>query len=204
MLEDIIKERLKKRDNLVKAGLNPYPARASRTHLVKEVLSRFFWLSLFKKSVSVAGRVMGQRNQGGVFFLDLQDETGKIQIVGNEQNLKDFKLFRENLDLGDFIEVEGTAFKTKKGQSSILAKKLAPLVKSLRPLPSVWHGLKDVEERFRKRYLDFILNSETKDKIVERSELVAGLRSTLAQAGFLEVETPMLQSVPGGARAKPF
>ncbi len=204
MLEDLIQERLKKRDNLMKAGLDPYPARVSRTHLIREVLSGFFWKSLLKTQVAVAGRITGFRNQGGVFFLDLQDESGKIQAVGNEQNLADFKLFRENLDIGDFVAVSGNLFKTKKGQQSILIKNLAVAAKTLRPLPSQWYGLKDVEERYRKRYLDFILNPEIKEKIQARFQLVSDLRAALSQAGFLEVETPMLQPVPGGARAKPF
>jgi lysyl-tRNA synthetase class 2 len=204
MLKDIIQERLKKRNNLQKAGYNPYPTKVERKHLVSEVLSNFFWKSLLKIRVSVAGRIIGQRNQGGVFFLDLQDETGKIQIVGNEQNLKDYELFRDNLDIGDFISVSGVAFKTKKGQQSILAKQITIAAKSLRPLPSVWHGLKDVEERFRKRYLDLIFNKEVKKKILFRSKITAVLRQILEQDGFLEVETPMLQPLPGGATARPF
>lgn len=209
MLEDIIKEREKKRENLIKAGYNPYPAQVERRDLVADVLNRFFWLSLFRKSVSVGGRIMGMRNQGGVFFLDIKDESGSIQAVVNEQNLpgrsgKDYPIFRDNLDIGDFVVIEGRLLKTKRGEKSVLTKKITIAVKSLRPLPSQWHGLKDVEERFRKRYLDLLFNPETETKLITRFKMVAALRESLIQKGFLEVETPMLQPLPGGAMAKPF
>ncbi len=209
MLEDIIQERLKKRDNFIKAGYDLYPSQVKRGHLISEVrrffcfrflMPVFFW----RKRVSVAGRITGMRNQGKVFFLDLKDESGKIQAVVAEKNVKDYKLFRENLDIGDFVTIGGNIFKTKQGEESILVKDLVIAAKSLRPLPSQWHGLKDVEERFRRRYLDLIFNPEIKEKLTCRSEMVACLRDILVKKGFLEVETPMLQPIPGGARARPF
>jgi lysyl-tRNA synthetase class 2 len=138
-------------------------------------------------------------------FADLQDGTGvKLQAVIKKDNLKDFGALKDGLDIGDFLEVGGVLFKTKKGEKSIEAKSARIIVKGLRPLPSVWHGLQDVEERFRKRYLDLLLNPDVKEKLVARSKIVEYLRASLSKEGFLEVETPILQPIPGGARAKPF
>lgn len=206
MLEDIIKERLKKKEDLEKLGYEVYPARIKRTHLISEALESFDSLSKQKKKISVAGRVMGMRIQGGLGFIDLRDGSGavKLQAVLKKDNLEDFAVLRNDLDIGDFLEVSGTLFTTQKGEKSIEAKTARIIVKSLRPLPSVWHGLQDVEERFRKRYLDLILNPEVKEKLVVRSKIVEHLRSELTKEGFLEAETPMLQPIPGGTKARPF
>ncbi len=204
MLEDIIQERLKKRDNLIKAGYNPYPSKVNRKYLIGDAVRRFLFLSLLQKSVSVAGRIMGMRAQGGVMFLDLKDGTGKIQGVLNKKQIKDFNLLRDNLDIGDFVGIKGNLFRTKKGELSVKVKELNLAVKSLRPLPSEWYGLKDIEERYRKRYLDLLVNEEVKNKLVNRSRIVQKLRKILEEDGFLEVETPILQPIPGGATARPF
>lgn len=204
MLEDIIQERLKKRDNLTKAGYDVYPSKVEKKYLISDVLRRFFFLSLFKKKVSVAGRIIGMRVQGGVMFLDFKDGTGKIQAVLNKKQVEEFELLKNNLDIGDFISISGTLFKTKKGEQSIQAHGMAVAAKSLRPLPSEWYGLKDIEERYRKRYLDLILNQEVKEKLISRSKIVQTLRNILEKDGFLEVETPMLQPLAGGATARPF
>lgn len=204
MLEDIIQERKKKIENLAGAGYNAYPSRVEKNYQISDVLCRFFFLSLFKRKVSLAGRIIGMRIQGGVIFLDLKDSGGRIQAVLNKKQVKDFGLLKENLDLGDFVSVTGTLFKTKKGEQSVWAKKLTLAAKSLRPIPSEWYGLKDIEERYRKRYLDLILNQETKEKLIARSKIVQTLRNILEKDGFLEVETPMLQPLAGGATARPF
>ncbi|MDD5547442.1 MAG: OB-fold nucleic acid binding domain-containing protein [Candidatus Pacebacteria bacterium] len=204
MIEDIINERLKKRDNLVRAGYNVYPSHVNRQYLIGDILKHFTLWSLFKKNVSAGGRIMGMRNQGSIIFLDLKDESGNIQIVILKKQVSDFNLLKENLDIGDFIISEGTLFTTKAGEKSIKSKNILFATKSLRPLPSVWHGLKDVEERFRKRYLDLILNKEIKEKLVSRSNIISTIRQTLNCEGFLEVETPMLQPLSGGATARPF
>ncbi len=204
MIADIIKERLKKRSALQAAGHDPYPSAVRRQQRIADVLSRFFAFRLLRKSVAVTGRVTGFRNQGGVFFADIKDATGSIQAVGTKKNLKDFALFKENLDMGDFIAIEGSLFKTKKGERSIEIKSLSVIAKSLRPLPSEWYGLKDVEERFRRRYADLILNKEVMDKALLRSRIIASLRRILSSGNFVEVETPMLQPLPGGATARPF
>lgn len=205
MLEDILKERLKKKEALEKLGYDVYPARVKRTHLISEAVNSFAAFSKQKKKIFITGRVMGWRIQGGVAFADLQDGSGaKLQVVLKKDNLGDFATLKNNLDIGDFLEVGGTLFKTQKGEKSIEAKNVKIIVKGLRPLPSVWHGLQDVEERFRKRYLDLLLNPQVKEKLINRSKIVEYLRSALDQEGFLEVETPILQAIPGGAKARPF
>jgi len=204
MLEDIIKERLKKRDNLIKAGYNPYPAKISKGNLIGDVLRRFLFLSLFKKTVSVAGRIMGMRAQGGVMFLDLKDESGKIQTVLNKKQVQDFNIWKDNLDIGDFISVSGKLFKTKKGEKSVNVSKLIIATKSIRPLPASWYGFHDEEERLRKRYLDILFNPEIKALIEKKSKFWNATRNFLLNKGFLEVETPVLEITPGGADARPF
>ncbi len=204
MLEDLIKERLKKQQNLQNAGIDPYPSSVKREHTIGDVLRRFFFFSLLRKKVFVAGRVMGMRAQGGVMFLDIKDETGKIQAVLNKKNLNKFSLWRDNLDIGDFVAISGSLFKTKKGERSIKTGQITLATKSIRPLPSEWYGLKDEEERYRKRYLDILLNPEVKALIEKKSKFCNSVRNFLLQKGFLEVETPVLETLPGGADARPF
>ncbi len=204
MLEDILKERSRKKEALEKLGYDVYPAKVKRTHNIADAIKSFGPLSKGKKKITVAGRVLGLRGQGAIGFLDLVDESGKLQVFLKKDNLKDFADLKANLDLGDFLEVTGPLFKTKAGEKSVEAKVARVIAKSLRPLPSVWHGLQDVEERYRKRYLDLLMNQETKDRLVSRSKVVSYLRSALEKEGFLEVETPVLQSLPGGAKARPF
>ena len=217
MLEDIIRERQRKLKNLKEAGVNPYPAKVKRTIFVSEALKNFNKLSSSKKQLFLAGRIKALRNQGNLIFIDLKDESGKIQavlkadvLVGSptlrrgKDNLNNFKILKQNLDVGDFLSVSGPLFKTQKGEKSIEVKTAEIITKSLRPLPTQWYGLKDVEERYRKRYLDLILNPEVKEKIISRSKIIETLRQDLAKEGFIEVETPMLQPLPGGALARPF
>ncbi len=212
MLEDIIKERRKKIENLIKNGVRPFPSKAKRTISIAEALKNFNKLSRSKKHISIAGRVMALRDQGNLIFADVKDESGpalskaegKIQTLLKKDNLENFKILKQNIDVGDFISIGGNLFKTKAGEKSVEAKSVEIIAKSLRPLPTHWYGLKDVEERFRKRYLDVILNPEIKEKFFKRSEIIAYLRQKLNEEGFLEVETPMLQPIPGGAKARPF
>jgi len=204
MLEDIIKERQKKLKNLFKEYVNPYPAKIKRTISVSEALKNFNKLSSSKKQLFLAGRIKALRDQGNLIFIDLKDESGKIQAVFRKDNLNNFKILKQNLDVGDFLSVSGPLFKTQKGEKSIKAKTVQIIAKSLRPLPTQWYGLKDIEERYRKRYLDLILNPEVKEKIVARSKIIETLRHDLAKEGFIEVETPILQPLAGGALARPF
>ncbi|MDP3729310.1 MAG: lysine--tRNA ligase [bacterium] len=204
MLESIVNERLKKRDAFIKAGYNVYPVTVIERTPIAEVLKRFFWSWIFKKEESIGGRIMGMRAQGGVMFVDIRDASGTMQAVLNKKTIKDFSIFRDNLDIGDFLMVQGTVFKTKKGERSVEVKKLQIATKSLRPLPSEWYGLKDVEERYRKRYLDFLINDEVRETLLKRTDILYELRNILEHAGFKEVQTPILQPIPGGATARPF
>ena len=204
MLDDLLKERLNKRKLLEEGGYNVYPSSAKRTHQLGGVISNFNSLARSKNKLFVVGRIMSLRKHGAISFIDLKDESGNLQIFLKKDDLKDYLLFRENIDIGDFAEISGTVFKTKAGEKTIAAKTIRIITKSLRPLPSVWYGLQDVEERYRKRYLDLIFNPEIKKVLEFRSKLIQEMRSYLYDSGFLEVETPVLQPLPGGASAKPF
>ncbi|MCR4260761.1 MAG: lysine--tRNA ligase [Candidatus Colwellbacteria bacterium] len=204
MLDEIRQDRLKKLKKLEEAGVNPYPANVSKHIEIADALRDFAKLMRSGKPVYLAGRIMSLRDQGGLLFIDINDGSGVIQIFANKKEVKQFALWKESLDPGDFIGVKGVLFKTKRGERSIKAAKIDVLVKSLNPLPDSWFGLKDVEERFRKRYLDLILNKEVKETFEMRSLLIRQMREFLWKEGFIEVETPMLQPIPGGALARPF
>ncbi len=205
-LEEIRKIREKKLKNLRKLGIDPYPLSTKRTHTIKEVLDNFSRLAKEKKEVVLVGRTMTKRSHGSITFLDLENGEGKIQAVFKKDVLgeKGYQFFQDHFDIGDFIEVRGTLFKTKTKEKSILVDDYKLLAKSLRPLPEKWHGLKDVEERFRKRYLDLIFNKEVKQKFILRFKIIQAIREFLIGEGFIEVETPILQPIYGGAKARPF
>lgn len=205
MIEDLIEERRKKLNNFIKAGVEPYPEKSKRTHKISEALADFSRLEKSKKKIFVCGRIFGMRVMGNIAFYDLRDESGKIQGVLKKDNLKkEFALFKENLDIGDFIEVGGVLFKTKTGEKSLEIKNLKLLVKTLRPLPSQWHGLEDVETRLRKRYLDILTNPEVKEIFIKKNVFWRTFRDYLQKEGFLELDTPVLEATPGGADAEPF
>jgi lysyl-tRNA synthetase class 2 len=204
MLEDIIKERLKKFDLLKEAGINPYPARTKKVVSINDVIKNFNSLSKSKKRVSVAGRIMSFRDQGNLVFSDLVDSSGKIQIVLKKDNISNLNFWKKVLDRGDFIFANGIVFKTKKGEKSIEAKKIEIWAKSLRPLPAEWFGIEDEETRLRQRYLEMILNPETRQIFIKKSIFWQTFREELKKQGFLEVETPVLEPIPGGAEAEPF
>lgn len=204
-LGDIRSERIKKLERLQKDGLDPYPAETRRTHLIGEVLKKFGALAKSKKKISVVGRAMAKREHGGSMFLDLRDTTGQIQLFLKKDILGEgYGLAVETLDIGDFLGVEGKLFRTKRGEETIEVGHWKMLAKSLRPLPEKWHGLQDVEERFRKRYLDLLMNPEVRVRFETRSKIIKTLRDFFEKNWFLEVETPMLHPLPGGALAKPF
>lgn len=190
------RERLKKLKDM---GIDPYPHSSDRQQTNKEAKD------MIDKQVVVVGRIMGKRGHGKLMFLDLVDESDKIQVfishkaVGEEQ----FKLV-SLLDLGDFIEVSGQIFKTVAGEISVRCSSLKILSKALQPLPNTWYGLQNVEDRYRKRYLDFVVNPESKKIIELRSKIVSEVRKLLEEKGFLEIETPTLQPIYGGANARPF
>ncbi len=197
--------RLVKLDSLRKAGMDPYAKTFERSHEIGEILSDFDTAVASEKPLSLVGRVMTIRVHGGVMFADLRDESGQIQIVLKEDTLADvFSLFRDNVDPGDFVEAHGVAFVTQRGERSLLVSSWCILTKALLPLPEKWHGLSDVEIRFRQRELDLIVNPEVRNRFVVRSRLVSAMRAFLDGSGFLEVETPVLQTLAGGAAARPF
>ena len=191
--------RLQKLEKIKKLGFNPYPAVSLKQQKILQALK------MIGKKVFVAGRIMANRGHGGIQFFDLQDQSGKMQLVFKSEKIKDKKnqLF-ELLDIGDFIEAEGEVFKTKSGEISVLVDDFNLLAKSVRPLPSKWYGLKDIEERYRKRYLDLIMNPTVKDVFEKRSQVVAAFREFLISQGYYEVETPVLHPLYGGALARPF
>jgi len=203
-LEQLRKERLKKLDALKKAGIDPYPSRVKRTHSTAE--AHIFFNKLKKKNITLAGRIISKRGHGGLIFSDLEDESGKFQLALKKNILekKYFDFFVNYLDNGDFIEVSGKIFLTRSGEKTLEVKKIKLLAKALNPLPEKWFGLKNEEVRSRKRYLDLIVNPETKERFRKRSLFINYLRDFLTGEGFMEVETPILQEVAGGAIAKPF
>ncbi|MDP2652961.1 MAG: lysine--tRNA ligase [Candidatus Omnitrophota bacterium] len=200
-IDDIKGIRIGKLKNLQAKGVVPYGRKFVCTHSVAEALKGFEE----EKEVVVAGRIMANRKHGKVLFMDLKDQTGKMQLYVKADHLPadQFAIFEE-LDLGDIIGVKGTLFTTKTGQQSVRVSEVTVLSKSLMCLPEKWHGLKDVEIRYRQRYVDLIANDPVRDLFIKRSKIVTRIRSFLDQRGFLEVETPMLQPLPGGARGRPF
>ncbi len=203
-LEEIRKNRIKKLKKFNSYGLDPYPQETGRTHQTRDCLDDF--KKLKSSRIMLAGRIMSLRGHGGMIFSDLKDGSGKIQLSFKRDKLgeKGFKFFKEVIDIGDFLEVKGILFKTKKGEKTLAVSNFKMLSKTLLPLPEKWHGLKDREDRYRKRYLDLIFNEEVKDKFEKRFKIVRTLRKFLEKEDFLEVETPILQPIYGGARAKPF
>ncbi len=206
MLEDIIRERIKKIKELKQIGIDPYPEKTNRQFTIGEVLNSFSSWSKTKKKISLVGRIWSIRGHGGVMFCDVQDETGKLQLVLKTDILtgEKMKFFEKYFDSGDFLEARGTLFITQKGEKSLLVNKFTLLTKSLRPLPKAWFGLEDAEERFRRRYLDLLENEEVKKRFTLRSKIITEIRNFLNKDGYLEVETPILQTMYGGANAKPF
>ena len=214
MLEEIREARIGKLKKLKEAGMEPYPISNKRDFSLAEVLADFPKLSKRKTSLNLVGRLMAIREHGGSLFCDFQDGstslttggTGKLQAYLKKNLLGDrlFSLFKEAVDVGDFLEFQGKLFLTKKKEKTLEVKKWRMLAKSLRPLPEKWHGLQDIEERFRKRYLDILMNKEVREKFFLRSKIIAEIRKFLEKEMFIEVETPMLQPLAGGAAAQPF
>ena len=205
-IEELRKIRLKKLEAIKRAGFSVYPEKTKRTHPISQALRLFKSLAKSEKEIILAGRIRAKREHGGSTFLQIEDGSGVIQAYFRKDRLgpKHYKFFLENFDIGDFIEVRGILFTTKKGEKTIEAADFKILAKAILPLPEKWHGLKDVEERFRKRYLDLIFNPEVKKKFETRSKIIREIRAFMEKNGFLEVETPILQPVYGGASARPF
>ncbi len=198
-LNELQKQRLEKLEKIKSLGLNPYP-QPNLSQKSSVVQAR----ESMDKSVEIAGRIMSLRGHGKILFADLHDQTGKIQLFFQEKILADKMSLTKLLDLGDIISVCGEVFKTQAGEITINVYKFEILAKNLRPLPEKFHGLKDVEERYRQRYVDLIVNPEVREVFKSRTKILTEMRRFLDDHGFLEVETPILQPVYGGASAKPF
>src|SRR3989338_477361 len=206
--EQLIKQRMDKLNKIRKLGINPYPYKFDVKNFSNDVLREYSKLKEGGKSnnkVTLAGRIITLRPMGKIAFGHLQDQKGKIQFFINDKEIgkKEFELFNL-LDLGDIIGVQGTIFRTKAGEITILVKKLELLTKSLRPLPDKWHGLKDIEERYRRRYVDLIVNPEVKDIFIKKFKIINSIKESLNKEDYIEVDTPVIQPIYGGAAAKPF
>jgi len=198
-LDELRSTRINKLDALRKKGINPYPSKIIHAHSIIEAREKV------GGDVAIAGRILRQRGHGKIVFFDLQDESGQIQVVVKEDVCKKeaFQLL-SLLDIGDFLSVQGEVGKTQAGELSVFTQDFQLITKAILPLPDKWHGFTDVEERFRKRYLDTILNADVKERIVLRSKIIDGIRDFLTNRGFLEIETPTLQPIYGGGFARPF
>jgi lysyl-tRNA synthetase class 2 len=203
-LEDIISHRKKKLDNLAAAGIDPFPSVTERTHSNKEVLEQFD--ALDGKQVTLVGRVRSMRGMGKLLFLHIDDGSGRIQVLlkSDDVGVEKFTSFVDNFDLGDFVQATGNLFVTKTGEKTLQANEYKMLAKSLRPLPSEHYGLEDTETKLRKRYLDILLDSDTKELFVKKNKFWTSMRKFLVERGFMEVEMPILEATPGGAEAEPF
>src|SRR5438105_4712081 len=197
----LIEQRKAKLAALRAKGIDPFKSKFSRTEKCDEARANYDE----SREVSVAGRVTAHRDMGKSMFIDVRDQSGRIQAYAQKNVLGDeqFDIFR-HLDLGDFIGVKGTLFTTKTGEISIRLTSFSILAKALRPPPEKWHGLADTEIRYRQRYLDLIANPDVKDVFLKRTQIIREIRNFLNERGYVEVETPMMQSIPGGAAAQPF
>jgi lysyl-tRNA synthetase, class II len=209
-LNELLQIRRDKLDELRGMGIDPFGARFERTHHAADIMNAYADMSHEELDhnpvvVSVAGRIMQKRGMGKAGFAHVQDITGKIQVYVRQDTVGDVKYAAfELLDLGDIVGVEGVIFKTKTGETSIKVKSFEVLTKSLLPLPEKYHGLKDVEMRYRQRYVDLIMNQDVQQQFILRSKIIQSMRRYLDSLGYLEVETPTLHAIAGGAAARPF
>ncbi len=203
-LDEELHRRKSKLDLAREKGIDPWGRRYEATSTAQEISSNCE--VMLGKEVSIAGRLMSFRGHGKATFADLRDRTGRVQIYARLDVLgeADYKNFRDILDIGDIVGVAGNVFRTKKGEPTVEIKSWTMLSKSLRPLPEKWHGLTDVDLRYRQRYLDLIVNPQVQDTFVKRTKIISYIRRYLDEQGFLEVQTPVLQTIAGGANARPF
>jgi len=204
-LERITEQRLDSLSRIRARGIDPYPHSYHPSHTIREAIALFEQQGESSQDISLAGRIMSKRSMGKMSFLDIRDSSGKIQLSLRYDLLgRERYEFLQDIDIGDIIGVEGKLFRTKAGELTLEVSDLAMLCKSLRPLPEKWHGLADVEKRYRQRYLDLISNEDSKNIFTLRSKIITAIRSFLDKQGFMEVETPVLQPHAGGALARPF
>ena len=204
MGDEFLHDRLEKVERLRSAGIDPY-ARGFRPTHSAEAAKALLGEAERSEPVSLAGRLMVKRVQGGLVFADLQDGSGRIQLMATRSILGDEEFERfADLDLGDIVGVTGPIFRTKRGEVTLEVHSFRLLTKALRPLPEKWHGLKDIEIRYRQRYVDLIANPQVREVFRSRSKIITALRGLLDERGFIDVETPVLQEIPGGGHARPF
>ncbi|SHF50070.1 lysine--tRNA ligase [Caloramator proteoclasticus] len=201
---ELIRQRIQKLEELKEKGQDPFEiVKYDRTHTSKQIKDNYEELE--NKTVRVAGRLMSKRIHGKAGFSDIHDRYGKLQLYVKIDNVGEEKLkFFKSLDLGDIIGVEGEVFKTKTGEITVLVKDFTLLTKSLRPLPEKWHGLKDPDLRYRQRYVDLIVNDNVRDTFIKRTQIIKAIRKFLDDRDYIEVETPILSPIAGGAAARPF
>ncbi|MDQ1300068.1 MAG: lysyl-tRNA synthetase, class [Patescibacteria group bacterium] len=205
-LDEIRAEKLRKLKLLEAAGKNPYPNNARRTHEIGQILGGFNVLETEGGSIVADGRIRSIRTHGGSSFIDIDDGTGKMQLFLKKDEVGEeaFSLFIDTIDIGDFVEATGVPMRTKSGQESLLVSDWRILSKTLRPIPDEWYGFSDEDERFRRRYLDMLLNKEVLENAKKRSVFWNAFRTYLLSREFVEVETPVLENTTGGAEARPF
>ncbi len=206
-LNDLQAQRAAKLERLRAAGINPFPTRAARTHSIAEAMARFDDLEAAATPLTLAGRIVGARRiMGKIAFAHIEDGSGSIQLWISRADLGDewFERFRDDLDTFDIVQASGVLRRTKTGEPSLFVSELTLLAKAINPPPEKWAGLQDVEERHRQRYLDLIVNPEVREVFRARAAAVGAMRRVLDSHGFLEVETPVLQPIYGGAAARPF
>ena len=208
MNTSLFQVRAEKIRHLREQGIDPYPARCTRTYTIADVTSRYQSLQPEERGseqVTIAGRLVAVRQMGKATFFDLLDGSGRLQGHVSMDTLGDerYQLFCK-IDIGDFLQVSGLSFRTQRGELSVSVSDWILLAKSLRPLPEKWHGLKDAELRHRHRSLDLVASPAVRDAFICRSKMVSTIRNFLNTRGFLEVETPIMQPIPGGATARPF
>jgi lysyl-tRNA synthetase class 2 len=205
-IEDLRADREAKIQHLVEQGVNPYPSTTKRSHTVSTFITEFESLYSDQNEVTIAGRMMAFREHGAIAFIDVLDGTGKIQAFCSKEEMGEdnFDNLLKSMSLGDFIEVTGPAYLTKRGTQAILVKSWQVLAKALQNIPTEHFGIKDEDERYRKRYLDLLLKPELRELFVKKAKFWSVTRSFMERNGFLEVETPTLEVTTGGAEARPF
>ncbi len=199
-------DRLKKLAELLKLGINPYPAQVKRDQKIKTILDDFDDFNKSEKVFHIVGRLRGRREHGNLTFADLEDASAKIQLAFSKKELgsDSYHNFLKLIDLGDFIAIQGQVFLTHQGEKSVMVKDWQLLTKSLRPIPDSWYGLKDEDDRLRKRYLDLLLNPELREIFYKKAKFWEVTRNFMKEKGFFEVETPTIETTTGGAEANPF
>lgn len=202
----LYEDRLAKLNNVISAGVDPFPAKSFRTHEIAKGIVSFEDLLASKEKLVLAGRIRSIREHGGIVFGNLEDGSGSIQFMIREEDVGQdkFTSFSKFFDIGDFLEASGTMYLTKRGEKTLLVSDYRILAKSLRALPDFWHGLSDIEQKLRKRYLDILFNKDVKEIFVKKATFWQAMRSYLESKGFLEVQMPILESTTGGAEARPF